>query len=164
MSMQHSAEVAADCHVAGDKHRLVPVILSNVSACRQCARGGGCGAGLLALGQRQVELQCRTHQSLRRGQRVTIETDDSGSAWLQVVLTAFGLPILGLGLGMMFGSLAAAALPVADTADWPAAVGALVGLAGGVLAWQKVAPLLDQRASTGLCHHSARIVNIDSDS
>ena len=172
MSIQRSAQVAADCVVSTDlpvnTQTLVTVVLKQASACRQCARGSGCGAGLLTSGQGSghgsgIELQCRTDRSVYRGQNVTIEIDDPNSGWLLVVLIAFGLPILGLGVGLAAGSWLGLALSVAETADWPAAIGALVGLTGGVLAWCKVAPLLDQRMSTGLCDHSARIVNICSD-
>ena len=161
--MQHSAQVAADCVVSAGVDRLVPVILNKTAACHQCARGSGCGAGLLTLGQRGVELQCRTDQSVSRGQRVMIELDEPDSHWLLVVLLAFGLPLLGLGFGMAAGSGSAIALSIADTAEWPAASGAVIGLAGGVLAWRKIAPILDQRMSTGLCDNAARIVNICSD-
>jgi len=164
VSIQRSAQVAADCVVSTDL-AFVTVILKQASACRQCARGSGCGAGLLTSGQSAgIELQCRTDQSVYRGQNVTIEIDDPASGWLLVVLIAFGLPILGLGFGLAAGNWSALALSVAETADWPAALGAFVGLTGGVLAWCKVAPFLDQRMSTGLCDHSARIVNICSDS
>jgi len=164
MTIRHTAEVAADCLVGPNEERHVPVTLKEISSCRQCARGRGCGAGLLTIGQGSIELQCRTALSVFRGQRVTIETDDSGSQWLLVVLIAFGLPILGLGLGLFLGSFAAAWLELAPSNDWPAALGGLLGLCGGVLAWQKVAPQLDSRVSTGLCDTKARIVNIDSDS
>ena len=175
MSIQRSAQVAADCVVStdlaptdlasGNTQKLVTVVLKQASACRQCARGSGCGAGLLSTGQNAgIELQCQTDQSVYRGQNVTIEIDDPNSGWLLVVLIAFGLPILGLGFGLAAGSWSAWALSVTETADWPAAVGAFVGLTGGVLAWCKVAPIVDQRMSTGLCEHSARIVNICSDS
>ena len=164
MSIQRSAQVAADCVVSTDL-AFATVVLKQTSSCRQCARGSGCGAGLLTSSQSAgIELQCRTDQSVYRGQHVTIEIDDPNSGWLLVVLIAFGLPILGLGVGLAAGSWSALALSVAETADWPAAMGALAGLAGGVLAWCKVAPFLDQRMSTGLFEHSARIVNICSDS
>ena len=140
MSIQRSAQVAADCVVSTDlpvnTQTLVTVVLKQASACRQCARGSGCGAGLLTSGQGSgIELQCRTDRSVYRGQNVTIEIDDPNSGWLLVVLIAFGLPILGIGVGLAAGSWFGLALSVAETADWPAAIGALVGLTGGVLAW-----------------------------
>jgi len=162
--MRHTAEVIADCAVTPNEKALATVVLTQLSACRQCAQGRGCGAGLLAVGQNRVELQCLTEQSVLAGQRVTIETDDPGSEWLLIVLIAFGLPILGLAFGLVAGYGFSALTGLPENTQWPQALGVLLGLSGGVLAWRLVAPQVDQRAPAGCFDRIAHIVNIDSDS
>ena len=96
-------------------------------ACERCARGEGCGGGILQalLGERQHRVL-----ALRDGRDVSVDQRVRIGLGEHVVLRAAALvylpPLLGLFLG---GGLIAALVPGAEA--W-VAVGGLLGLASGI--------------------------------
>ncbi len=136
------------------------------SQCSRCAKGQGCGAGIFNQGAAGIELTCSSEQAITAGDEVVVEFDDDAHAgWLWLIFGAYGLPTLGLVTTIMASSL------VLDDL-WPSssmslalqdlfmAIAGLVGLAGGVIAWRKLAPGLLRRTEAGRCLQSARIVAV----
>jgi len=148
------------------KSSSVQVELEGVSACQRCANGQGCGSGLLDRTTGASTLSCYTSESVKSDQRVLIEFDDQGTAWVWLVAGSYGLPLLGL-LGASFSAwlwiqnTAASSVNVqglAASSDVPVAIAGLLGLAGGLFAWRLISPMVFQKLQPGLCLQSARIV------
>lgn len=133
------------------------VELHPASSCQRCARGEGCGAGLLASASQPVQLVVHDRLGAKVGQWVQIE-GSSDPNWLRVVASAYGLPTLGL--------LSGAILPrmIGVEAEWVAVSGAAIGLCCSILLWQRVIePNL--QAASGACRfdviETAHTVSID---
>lgn len=128
------------------------VELDPAASCQRCARGEGCGAGLLASRSRPVQLVVNDHLGAMAGQRVLIE-GGSDSHWLWVVAGAYGLPTLGLLLGAVMPGL------LNVEAEWVAALVAALGLCAGLVLWQRLIEprLLAGRRSCSLALDASRV-------
>lgn len=140
------------------------VEVSGASACQRCASGQGCGAGIFNQGVQSTQLVCFTSVKVSANQIVDIEIEGTDSSWLWLVAGAYGLPLLGVLLASLVANWAAPALITMrglDTAsnDGIVAVAALLGLAGGVIAWRMLSKIALARLASGLCMSSARIVS-----
>ena len=99
------------------------------AGCARCAAGEGCGAGLFArlLGGRLQELPVRLSASAARepvpGEWVLIGL--STSAVQNASFLMYGLPLVGLLVGAVLGS-------IARENDLAALLGVVIGLAGGL--------------------------------
>jgi sigma-E factor negative regulatory protein RseC len=102
------------------------LLLENPSACRRCAEGRGCGAGLLAGGERhrEIELAVPAGLALVAGDRVSLALD--GTSILRGALLAYGAPLAGLLAAVAITSLANSAV-----SDPVAAMIATLGLVAG---------------------------------
>lgn len=146
------------------------VEVEGVSACQRCAQGQGCGAGIFAQGIQPSQLSCFTSVRLSASQSVDIEIEEADSSWLWLVVGAYGLPLMGVLVASLTANWAAPILSGSRvlggtvSVDGVVAIAALLGLAGGVIAWRKLSPTVLARLQTGLCLNSARIVNVSSSS
>lgn len=161
--MRHNGIALADAQT----NTRVSVELSGISACKRCEKGVGCGVGVFSYGSRAVQLDCLATVKVHRGERVEVELDTGDSSWLWLVAGAFGLPTVGVLAGGLLGQAWVSAqdsLPLSVPADIVTAMVALLGLAGGVIAWRWIDHDLSLRVKKGLCLQSARIVAVDASS
>lgn len=141
------------------------VEVQGVSACQRCAKGQGCGAGIFNHGVSASQVSCFTSEPVLANQTVDIEIQEAGSNWLWLVAGAYGLPLLGLLLGSLSANWVmthlSPSLPstVSLSNDAVVAIAAIVGLAGGLIAWRMLSKTVLARLEKGLCLNSARIVN-----
>ncbi|MFK7890336.1 MAG: SoxR reducing system RseC family protein [Granulosicoccus sp.] len=153
------------------------VEIDSMNQCLRCSRGQGCGAGVFSGNSHALSLQVHSpeQQSLRIGQQVQVEIDESGSQWLWPVFCAYGLPLFGMLLATAVSSFftnqygfsaTAVGTTVGTTvlAELAVMLSAVAGLAGGIFAWHKIAPRALAFAQRGICLHSARIVAINPSS
>ncbi|MDX1569473.1 MAG: SoxR reducing system RseC family protein [Xanthomonadales bacterium] len=84
--------------------RAATVAVAPVSGCSRCAEGRGCGLGLFAglLGERTREITVPARPGLQVGQSVRLEINPS--ALVAASLLAYGIPLLGLLLGLASGA------------------------------------------------------------
>jgi positive regulator of sigma E activity len=161
-----SARVISDAQAASK----AVVEVQGVSACQRCARGQGCGAGIFNQGIQATRLHCFTRVPVLANQTVDIEIEEAGSSWLWLVAGAYGLPLLGLLLAsfaaswIMPGLARSQLISESLSEDAVVAVAAILGLAGGVIAWRMLSATVLARLETGLCLNSARIVSNSSSS
>jgi positive regulator of sigma E activity len=161
-----SARVISDAQAASK----AVVEVEGVNACQRCARGQGCGAGIFNQGIQTTRLDCFTSVPVSANQTVDIEIEEAGSSWLWLVAGAYGLPLLGLLLASLAASWIMPGLATLQliseslSEDAIVAVAALLGLAGGVIAWRMLSATVLARLETGLCLNSARIVKNRSSS
>lgn len=147
------------------------VRIQTASQCARCARGQGCGAGIFSQGVAAVHIHCLSEHVVRSGDQVVVEFEEGDSTrWLGLVAGAYGLPTAGLILSTLTAGWALDQWPQLawlQTDAWQdlcLSMAALAGLAGGVLAWRKLAPVLLRRADAGRCLRSGRIVAIRNES
>lgn len=145
------------------------VQLDNVSQCRRCSRGQGCGAAMSGSFESSKPQGVRLHAQitsqlpLSAGQKVLIDIDEHGSGWLWSVFGAYGLPLTGLLLatGLATALTASGSGGRADlSAELVVVLSALGGLAGGIFAWRALASRVLTCVERSLCLQSARIVAI----
>lgn len=146
------------------------VEIPSASQCARCQRGQGCGAGIFNQGVAAVTLSCVSRQAVQAGDKVVVEfEDDERSHWLWLVMGAYGLPTAGLLLAAVSAGLALqhwappAIQQSAARQDLLQGIAALSGLAGGVFAWQRLAPAMLRRTDAGRCLQSGRIVAISKE-
>jgi sigma-E factor negative regulatory protein RseC len=108
--------------VSGD---IATVEVTSPIACRRCASGKGCGAGLLDTARpRTIDVRIPQNSNLTRGDAVTLVADSR--QLLQAALFAYGLPLAGL---LLSAGLATLLWP--GVGDAAAAGFGLAGLAAG---------------------------------
>lgn len=125
---KQSMESVAGKISAVDDHRVTVAVQSAI-ACRRCAAGKGCGAGILQSTHdlRHVRIELPPGLSASVGDRVELSIEPK--YLLRAALLAYGVPLSS----MLVVLLAVQALPV--PINEAAAVGlALVGLVAGVMA------------------------------
>ena len=160
--------------VAVDPQQGTLVELNDVSQCRLCDSGQGCGATLLRTPGKGVTLWINNDRSgsvsardLAPGQSVNLAFEDQGSAWLLPVAAAYALPLAGmilatlLATGITTGLAPGAGIfPVSQSiaVELIVASSAGGGLIFGIVLWRKISARLFQRVERGLCLDSARIV------
>jgi sigma-E factor negative regulatory protein RseC len=119
-------------------------------ACRRCASGRGCGAGLLASGQsRTIDVNIPPGMALQRGDAVRLVLDSR--QLLRAAMLAYALPLAGL---LLFAAIAVLVFPGAG--DLAMATVGLTGLLAGFLVsrWRmgsastcgRFVPVVDRRA------------------
>ena len=83
--------------------RAATVAVAPVTGCERCAEGRGCGLGLFSglLGRRVLEITVPSRPDLQVGQPVRLEINPS--ALVVASLLAYGIPLLGLLLGLASG-------------------------------------------------------------
>lgn len=117
------------------------VALESVSGCGNCASAGGCGVQLLPSNQIPLTIECsaRSMQQalLVTGARVNVKIADPDSDWLRLVGLAYGLPTVGMIAGAFAGYYLAAFSPLAGYAELASTVGFVLGLSGGLIAWDR---------------------------
>ncbi len=110
-----------------------------------------------------VRLSCLTEHSVAVGEELVVEFDDGGAHWLWLVCGAYGLPTAGLMAATVITSLYLQGDAFSQTIsgglrDLLLAAAALVGLAGGVIAWRMMAPRVLLRLEKRLGLQTGRIV------
>jgi len=154
------------------KYSSVHVELEGANACQRCAGGHGCGHGVIDQNAGRCLLTCYTNEAVKSDQRVLVEFDDQGSAWLWLVAGAYGIPLLGLlGASLLTWlwihntvALQVDAVGLVVNSDVPVALAGLFGLTGGLIAWRVISPMVFRKLQPGLCLQSARIVTNRSSS
>ncbi len=148
---------------SGAKGTVVEVEINSQSGCARCARGQGCGAGIFSRGMAPVRLSCLSEHPVNAGEQLVIEFDEGGAHWLWLVCGAYGLPTAGLIAATVITSFYLPGDGISQAIsgglrDLVLAAAALLGLAGGVIAWRMMAPqvLLHLEKQLGL--QTGRIV------
>ena len=180
-------ELSDDLHDAPAQR--FAVALDGISDCQRCQRGQGCGAILsdTRTARTGVVIPCLARTCVSNGERVVVEIDDEGSAWLGLVLGAYGLPLLGMLLATGLAAGFAAVLTGGGTAgaesdvaygvtsgvvntmrnstiiaQWQAELGillaAVTGFIAGHFGWRQLSARAMCSAEHSLCLQSARIV------
>lgn len=102
------------------------VSVDRAFGCARCAAGRGCGAGLLAVQSRLIDVRLVAGLALRPGDEVRLAL--APSSLLRAALLAYGLPLAGL-----VTALGIAWYLKQSLADRPAVALAAVGLVAGLL-------------------------------
>ncbi|MCH7821586.1 MAG: SoxR reducing system RseC family protein [Proteobacteria bacterium] len=110
-----------------DEHGTRAIVdIDVVEVCPRCAAGKGCGAGLLASGDRIRQVEASMHPDLNLAEGDLVEIALAPSNLLRAALIVYGLPMLG-------AVVAAAAANAWSLGDASAAMAALFGLAAGIV-------------------------------
>jgi len=128
---------------------IASVMVEAPIACRRCASGRGCGAGLLtgSEGSRHIEVKISPGMNLVAGDAVRLAV--SPQQLLRAALLAYGLPLAAL-----VSAAAVASMFVGTIGDLGAVGFAAAGLAGGVFASRRYL----ERES--VCHQFVPVVEI----
>ena len=160
-----SADLHAQSHMGKSSYQFA-VELDDVSQCQRCQRNEGCGAMLTGsqYARQGVTVSCESSASVRPGQKVIVQIDEKGSAWLGLVLGAYGLPLLGMLFATGLASTVASSMPNAgDTLSLKSELGiimsALAGFMGAHFLWGRLSTRVMRRVECTLCLQSARIVD-----
>ncbi len=115
----------------GAVSRSAELDIEPASACKRCAEGRGCGAGLLGAGAaglpKRLRLDVDERQDFRPGDSIVVEVP--AHCLRQAAISAYGLPLAGLLSGALLGATVAGSVP-AD-GDVAGIVCALAGLVLG---------------------------------
>lgn len=115
------------------------------TGCSSCGHIGGCGVGKLAGGRRETLISLPSLPSLAIGDRVKLELDEAQVT--RAAMLGYLLPALMLIGGALLGEQVGAGGTVPG-ADAGAALGALFGLAAGLLLARWRRPLLPRMSHT----------------
>ena len=96
-------------------------------ACKRCASGKGCGAGLLAGSASIVEMQLDVPAGVRISAGDTVELTLEPQNILKAAVYVYGLPLLGVVIALSAARVAAGPLP-----DGQAVLIAIAGLLAGL--------------------------------
>lgn len=120
-------EQATVISLTGD---LAEVQMQRQSACSHCEMSRGCGTGAIGrlLGKRSKPVKIRFNQDLKPGDQVEIGLPDK--AFLRAGLLIYGLPLLGLFLGLVLAGLIGS--HIGASSDFIAFIFALAGLILGL--------------------------------
>lgn len=110
---------------------LADVELDTIS-CSQCQKGTGCAIRLLPGSQSSITVQCTNAAQASLGDRVEVSLDVPQGGQLRVY-SAYLLPLAGLLLGTMLGSLIA--LQLSYPGQLLPSLGAILGFTGGLFAY-----------------------------
>lgn len=138
--------------VEGD-HAYVEV---GATGCGHCHETGGCQSGILGqiFSRKPRQFRIANRIGAEPGERVVVRLADGET--LRAALLTYVLPVLSL----LLGAIAGTALGEAGNNDASAALGALAGLAGGVLAGLTLRrsrigkitePVIIRRSSSSFC-------------
>ena len=109
------------------------------SGCSSCGHAGGCGIGKLAGGRRETLITLPGMPGLGVGEHVTLELTESQIT--RAALLGYLMPALLLLTGAWLGNHSASA-GITPDADASAALGAMLGLAAGLLLSRFSRPLM----------------------
>lgn len=113
--------------------------LDTLVGCGSCSAAGGCGIQLLPSANKPIQIHCPLPQQrqIRVGEKVRVRIPEPSQGWLMLVLKAYGWPTAGMLGGAITGFLAASLLNVSQHQELMSVAGFALGLAGGLLAWDK---------------------------
>ena len=117
----------------------VHVELDPIVGCGNCAAAGGCGLQLLPTAQTPLFLDCAVNcdSAIAVGDQVRVHIADPDSRWLRVVGKAYGMPTMGMIIGAIVGYWVATALQLGHARELVSLVGFIIGLTGGLIAWDR---------------------------
>jgi sigma-E factor negative regulatory protein RseC len=109
---------------------LAEVQMQRQSACSHCEMSQGCGTGAIGrlLGKRSKPVEIKVDQDLKPGDQVEIGLPDK--AFLRAGLLIYGMPLLGLFIGLMLAESIGSNVDLSS--DLIAFIFALVGLVLGL--------------------------------
>ena len=114
-------------------NQQITILVATPVACRRCATGKGCGAGLLTGTERErrIDVALPPGMHLEPGDRVSLGI--APGQLLRAAGIAYGIPLIAL-----VGAAGLAALAGRSPGDGPAIAMALAGLAIGVLISRRI--------------------------
>jgi sigma-E factor negative regulatory protein RseC len=131
-------EQATVISITGD---LAEVQMHRQSACSHCEMSRGCGTGAIGrlLGKRSKPVEIKVDQNLKPGDQVQIGLPDK--AFLRAGLLIYGMPLLGLFIGLVLAELIGsnAASHIDASSDLIAFTLALTGLMLGLFSGASIA-------------------------
>lgn len=134
------------------ENHKIEVELDPLIGCGSCASAGGCGVQLLPSNDTRQVVKCANpgRLSLAPGEHVQVRLSDPDSSWLGLVAWAYGLPTVGIVLGTLLGHYLSQTLPISAVSDYLSLLGFVLGLGGGLFAWNQVAAsiLMKKRENT----------------
>jgi sigma-E factor negative regulatory protein RseC len=124
-------EQATVISLSGD---IAEVQMQRQSACSHCEMSRGCGTGAIGrlLGKRSKPVEIKVDQDLKPGDQVEIGLPDK--AFLRAGLLIYGMPLLGLFIGLVLAELIASNTSsiVNTSSDFISFIFALTGLVMGL--------------------------------
>ena len=120
----------------------ITVVVDSPVACRRCAAGKGCGAGLLTGAERARRVDVCAPAGMRLAVGDTVTLSLSAGQLLRAATIAYGLPLLSL-----VAAAGAARLAGDGSSEKAAIVAAVIGLLAGIVTSRRI--LRRQRA----CEH-----------
>lgn len=154
---------AQNSHLNSD---LIAVQLAPLSGCGNCSAAGGCGLQVLPASQTTVTVDCSIalDAPVAIGDSVSVRIAEPESGWLRIVGMAYGLPTIGMLIGAMMGHGMGTVLQLTQARELFSLVGFVLGLTGGLIAWDRA-----QRSAHGAiarqnCPDTAIIVGVVANS
>jgi len=113
--------------------RIATVVVDSAVACKRCAAGKGCGAGIFQDGshKREIRLEIPAGMSLREGD--TIELVIGPKFLLRAAMLAYGLPLSCM---VLFPALVS--MVAGNPGDGPGIALAVTGLGVGLLVGRRI--------------------------
>ncbi len=141
----------------------VLVALDPHSHCGQCSKSGSCGISFSTEPHKTPQIVCDNPLQAKLNDQVELQISEPSSRWVLIVAIAYGVPTLGLLLGAMLGSWGATLLPGSLNPDLMAALGGLLGLCGGLFAWNTPKQRLYCQLAANVSQLRGEIVQIASE-
>ena len=114
-------------------NQQITVVVTAPVACRRCAAGNGCGAGLLSGTERERRIDVALPQGMQLAPGDHVSLGIAPGQLLRAAGIAYGVPLLSL-----VGAAGLAALAGSTPGDGPAIAMALAGLGIGVLISRRI--------------------------
>jgi sigma-E factor negative regulatory protein RseC len=109
------------------------VVIESPLACRRCAEGKGCGAGIFQAGDRAREIRVTIPAGMQAREGDSIELAIGPEFLLRAALLAYGLPLASM---LIFLSLAW--MLSGNPGDGPGIALATIGLVVGIIAGRRI--------------------------
>jgi len=144
----------------------VEVLIEPLAGCSNCSSSGGCGVQLLQTRHTNLLLHCQNagQSQIFEGDRVRVCIAEPDSGWLRVVFMAYGLPTIGMIAGTAAGYGAAITLGITHSSELTSLLGFALGLAGGLIAWNRAEKSMHNRQLSQACVETATIVGVVANS
>ncbi len=143
------------------QEQTATIEIAAVAGCGHCSHQVHCTQSLLPL-KNTLQVLVNNVSAARIGDVVTIELPDPPSAWIWLVLGAYGLPTLGLMAGACLAAFTPFALSNEFNGDVMVSIGVVSGLFGGLLAWHMVRPLVEKGLAAKLRSTNISVARLDS--